>query len=351
MLENLWILSSILFLFFTIFLIKWNFFNPKTHKNSPPSPPTFPILGNLHQIGLYPHRSLQKLSHQYGPLMQLHFGSRPVLIVSSSDAAREVMKTHDLILSYRPEFSVARRLLYHGKDITTAPYGEYWRQLRSICSLHLLSNKRVQSFRAVREEEVGLLVENIKRQCYSQSLPVNLSDMLAFLTNDVICRVALGKKYSRDENGKRFKELISELMKLLGGFYIGDCIPWLAWIHRVNGLDKEVDKVAQEFDKFLDGVVEEHENKFDTKGFELNEDRMDLVDVLLQIQRDDKMPGFSIDRESIKAVILVALANLVHKFNWELPDGVKAQDLDMTECIGANIHREVPLLAVPTPRF
>lgn len=45
----------------------------------------------------------------------------------------------------------------------------------------------------------------------------------------------------------------------------------------------------------------------------------------------------------------LVLANLVHKFDWALPDGARAEDLDMTQCTGLTIHRKVPLLAVGTP--
>jgi len=41
--------------------------------------------------------------------------------------------------------------------------------------------------------------------------------------------------------------------------------------------------------------------------------------------------------------------NLVHKFDWALPDGAKVEVLDMTECIGLTIHRKFHLLAVTTP--
>ncbi|KAL2507653.1 Cytochrome [Forsythia ovata] len=100
-----------------------------------------PIIGNLHQLGTLPHHSLQSLARKHGPLMLLHFGNVPSLIVSSSDAAMEIMMTHDVIFANRLDSSVARWLLYDGKDLSIAPYGEYWRQLKSIFVLQLLSNK------------------------------------------------------------------------------------------------------------------------------------------------------------------------------------------------------------------
>ncbi|PQP94159.1 hypothetical protein Pyn_22890 [Prunus yedoensis var. nudiflora] len=49
------------------------------------------------------------------------------------------------------------------------------------------------------------------------------------------------------------------------------------------------------------------------------------------------------------AVQEIALANLVHKFNWALPDGGKGEDLDMTESTGASVCRVYPLKVVAIP--
>ncbi|KAK2663619.1 hypothetical protein Ddye_002193 [Dipteronia dyeriana] len=148
-------------IFFAFFFVKWVFFSSDTHKKLPPSPKKLPIIGKLHQIGLHIHRSLHSLAQCHGPLMLLNFGKLPVLVVSSAEAAQEIMKTHDLIFSCRPKSCIGDKLFYGSNDVAGAPYGEYWRQMRSIFVLQLLSNNRVKSFRTVREEEIALCMKEI----------------------------------------------------------------------------------------------------------------------------------------------------------------------------------------------
>lgn len=47
----------------------------------------------------------------------------------------------------------------------------------------------------------------------------------------------------------------------------------------------------------------------------------------------------------------LAVANLVHCFSWELPDGVKASELDMSDSFGLTAPRAIPLVAVPRYRL
>ncbi|XP_057950921.1 cytochrome P450 736A117-like [Malania oleifera] len=283
-----------------LFLLKC-FSTPSTNprKKLPPSPPRLPVIGNLLQLGLQPHRSLQSLAQRHGPFMLLHFGSVPVLVASSADAACAIMKTHDLVFSNRPKLSINGKLFYNFRDVANSPYNEYWRQIRSICVLQLLSNRRVESSHTVRHDEMVLLVEKIER-CSESSGWVDLSQMLGEVTNDVVCRVALGRKYGEGRRG--FREILDQFVELLGGFYIGDYIPWLGWVNRVSGVDGKAERVFREMDSFLDEVVEEHSRKREGGKVEGDEGK-DFVDVLLEIQKDNTA-GFSLDRECIKALIL-----------------------------------------------
>ncbi|OMO72247.1 Cytochrome P450 [Corchorus capsularis] len=234
--------------------------------------------------------------------MMLRLGNIPALVVSSVDAAREMMKTHDLIFSNKPIFGSDEKILV-GKGLAIGPYGEYWRQMRSITVLQLLSNKRVQSFKAVREEEIALLIRKLKEYS-SLSLSVDLTEILATLTNDVVCRVAFGRKYG-DDGEYNFKEILDQFMLLLGSFDIGNFIPGLGWVNHVNGVNSRVNRVAKWFDNFLDKLIDKHIEDRTRRRCRngSGEKNMDFVDVLLQIQEDHNIPGFSLERDGIKGTI------------------------------------------------
>ncbi|CAO2840623.1 unnamed protein product [Amaranthus hypochondriacus] len=300
------------FLLFLLFLCKILCTSFKNGKNPPPSPPKLPIIGNLHQLGSLPHRSLRSLSQLYGDLMLLHLGSRPTLVVSSPDMAQLIMKTHDKVFSNRPKSHISSRIFYDGKDVAFSSYGEYWRRIRSVCVLQLLCNKKVQSFRTVREQEASFIVEKIKKSCNSL---VNLREIIMSYTNDVICRASLGRKYSVDDGeGSNFKKLLNDAMKLLGQFSFEDMIPWLGWIDRIMGLKGQVDNIAQGLDDIIGKVVEEYQNKLGYKNNILGEidgKRVNIdnfVEILLQFQKENN----DIPLESIKAIILEHKSSSTH---------------------------------------
>ena len=51
------------------------------------------------------------------------------------------------------------------------------------------------------------------------------------------------------------------------------------------------------------------------------------------------------------ATVELALAQLLHSFDWELPPGIQAQDLDMTEVFGITMHRIANLIVLAKPHF
>ncbi|KAK2663615.1 hypothetical protein Ddye_002189 [Dipteronia dyeriana] len=264
--------------------------------NLPPSPLKLPIIGNLHQLGNMPHLSLRRLAERFGPIFYLQLGEIPTVVVSSARMAKEVMKTHDLALSNRPQIFSAKHLFYNCTDIVFAPYGAYWRHIRKICILELLSAKRVQSFSFVREEEVARLVHRVAEHYPNTA---NLTKMLGLYANDILCRVAFGRDFSRageyDQYG--FQKMLEEYQELLGGFSVGDFFPSMEFIHSLTGMKSRLQNTFQRFDRFFDEVINEHLNPDREKK------RQDLLDVLLDIQKNGsaEMP---LTMDNVKAIIL-----------------------------------------------
>ena len=274
--------------------------------NLPPSPPKLPIIGNLHQLGTLPHRSLHALSNKYGPLMFLHLGQTPTLVVSSADMAREMLKTHDVVFSNRPKITAADALLYGCTDVGFSPYGEYWRQARKICVLELLSLKRVQSFQYVREEEIEVLMKKMRKSC-SKGDSVNLSGMLMATSNNIVSRCVLGKTFEEEEGKSTFEHLSRRIMVHLGAFCFGDFFPFLGWIDVLTGFIPSLKATFRELDALFNQVIEEH------KTFKTDDDeRKDLVDILLKLQKND-MLDVELAQANLKAILLVSLSlSLTH---------------------------------------
>ncbi|CAL0305235.1 unnamed protein product [Lupinus luteus] len=166
-----------------------------------------------------PHHRLRDLAAKYGPIMHLKLGEVSNIVVTSPEIAYEVMKTHDANFANRPECLFAKLFAYNATDIEFSPCGEYWRQLRKICTMELLSSKRVQSFRSIREDEMSKMVKTI---CESEGSIVNLSEMVTLTTYGITGRVAIGK---RSTNQKVLISTIEEAILLSGELWVTDMFP------------------------------------------------------------------------------------------------------------------------------
>ncbi|THG14729.1 cytochrome P450 71B10-like [Camellia sinensis] len=282
--------SSLSFLFFTK--------KSKTPTNLPPTPPTLPIIGNLHQLGKLPHRSLTQLSKKHGPVMLLKLGQVSCLVVSSPETAKQVLKTHDLECCSRPFSHGPKRLCYNLLDLAFGPYSNYWREMRKLCVSELFTVKRVHSFRHIREEELGKMITHISQ--ISPNNPVNLSELVFSLTNSIICKVALGKSYEgkQFESGK-FQESIDEAMAMLSSFWGSDFFPYVGWFVDVfTGLHWRLEKCFREFDAFFERVIEEHLGPNRIKS-----EHEDITDILLGLSKDETA-SFRLTRNHIKAILM-----------------------------------------------
>lgn len=299
-----WLLLLIFTMAGALLLIKLLLRN--NQQKLPPSPWKLPFIGNLHQLGGRPHISLRNLANKLGPIMYLQLGQVPTVVVSSARLAKEVFKTHDLALASRPHIFSAKHLFYNCTDMAFAPYGHYWRYVRKICILELLSIKRVQSFRPIMEEEVARMVHRIT-QSHHVDDRVNLTKILGLYANDVICRVAFGRDFSGggDYDKHGFQRMLQEYQELLGGFTLGDFFPSLEdFIHGLTGFKRRLEHTFDRFDKLFDEILQEH-GQSGQGGIEDVSGHRDLIDCLLDVQNSNS-PEIPLTTDNVKAIILVS---------------------------------------------
>ncbi|XP_061356476.1 cytochrome P450 71D10-like [Gastrolobium bilobum] len=295
---ELWInYTSLLILFCFLFLIL-NIFKrsntKKPTKNFPPGPRKLPLIGNIHQFGgSLPHHTLRDMANKYGPLMHLQLGELSNVVVSSPEIAEEILKTHDVIFSNRPFLLSAKIISYDSTNIAYSPYGAYWRQLRKICTIELLSAKRVQSFSYIRKEEVSALIGTISA---NEGSVINLSKEIFLLTNAITARSIIGKKCKDQES---FISSIEAVLKLAGGFSVADLYPSIKVLPYITRIRAKLERLRDEIDRILDNIVKEHiENQ--RSHYESEED---LVDVLLSIQKQNDL-GLHLTDDNVRAVLL-----------------------------------------------
>ncbi|KAF6175540.1 hypothetical protein GIB67_023060 [Kingdonia uniflora] len=285
------LLCVVLLLVSLFFLLKLNgVFSRKL--NLPPSPPRLPLIGNLHQIGPYPHRSCQDLAKKYGPIMLLHLGQAKTLIVSSPDIARKITMTQDIDFSSRPFTHVVGVIMHGYKNVSFSPYGEYWRQVKKIFGQGLLNLSKVQSFKHVREEEMALMMEKISRSC-SQQTPVDLSGMIRSVLNKIFCRCALTT--NNDEESEALAKLYTEVSLILGAFSFADHFPLFGWMDMLTGLRWRLKRVIKKSDTFFEQLIEERISR--RKHDDGDDNNKDLLDLLLQ--KDNNL-----GRDNIKALLM-----------------------------------------------
>ncbi|KAF3336763.1 hypothetical protein FCM35_KLT19349 [Carex littledalei] len=115
--------------------------------------------------------------------------------------AQEIMKNQDDVFASRPSTKASNLLLYGGKTVGIAPYGEYWKHARKLYTVHMLGASKVKSFELVRQEEVFLVLEKI-RHAQRLSNSIDLSEVFSSFTLDIVCR---------DEKNRDFLDILLSL--------------------------------------------------------------------------------------------------------------------------------------------
>ncbi|XP_037479909.1 indole-2-monooxygenase-like [Triticum dicoccoides] len=318
----------------------------------PPSPPRLPVIGHLHLVGFLPHVNLRRLAMKYGPdYMLIQLGSVPTLVVSSPRAAQTVLRTHDHVFASRPTSTVADTLMTASLDVALAVYGDHWRQAKRLLSTHLLTVKKVSSYRPGREEEARLVVAKIAKATASHET-MDMSDTIYSFTSDIVCRAVSGNLFKVDGRNRLLRELIEASGALIGGVNIEDFYPGLV---RVGFIKRAVcaraDKLKKRWDELLDKVVDDHQENTHEHGLTKDHIKAMLIDIFFGATDSTSMLIESVMAELIRNPQV--MSKLQAELRSKIPEGkeiVTEDDLATMTYLKAviketfRLHPPAPLL-------
>jgi hypothetical protein len=157
----------------------------------------------------------------------------------------------------------------------------------------------VQSFRHVREEEVGRLVAAVAESAASGEA-VNVSERITALITDSTMRALIGDRFEKTEE---FLETLDQSVKLVAGFNLSDLFPSSRLASFISGTARLAEETHCKSFELMEYAIKQHEERRDGAAA----DREDLVDVLLRIQKEGGLE-VPLTMGVIKAVILVSTA-------------------------------------------
>ncbi|CAH9147215.1 unnamed protein product [Cuscuta epithymum] len=278
-----------------------------------------PVFGHLHLFrGAVPaHVALGELADKYGPAFTIRIGMKKVLVVSDREWAQEIFTSHDLSVSERPRFRAAKHLGYDYKMFGFSPYGPYWRDIRKLTSTQLLSHRRLDQLKHVRDSEIETAVKELYDLWREKNPAAGGGDRVPVLVEmkkwfgdvsmNVFLRMIAGKRCfgraaerSDDDDGRRCQRVLRDFFHYLGVAVPADALPILGWLD-LGGYEKAMKGVAKEMDLIVDQWLREHRRRLKEEGTGGGGGEKDLMDVMLR-------SGYDSDDTAIKSTCMVLLS-------------------------------------------
>lgn len=263
-----------------------------------------PLLGHLHLLRgkELVCKKLAAMSDKLGPIFSLKLGFYRLVVTSDPEILKDCFTTNDLVLATRPNIAFGRYVGYNNAALALAPYGDYWRELRKITTVHLFSNQSVEMLGHIRYSEVNEFLKHLYEGSDGTST-VKIDMLFEFLTFNIILRKMVGKRigFGKVKSEEwRYKEALKRSEYLAAVFMIGDVIPWLGWLDFAK--IAQMKSTFKELDSVITKWLEEHLEKRSRK--EKNQEKT-IMDLLLDILPEDGVICGHVRDVIVKATILV----------------------------------------------
>ncbi|KAH8649163.1 cytochrome P450 [Xylariales sp. PMI_506] len=127
----------------------------------PPGPPPLPLIGNVHQAPTSKSwLQFYTWGKEYGPLVYLNMLGQSVIILSTNQAAQDLLSRRGAHYSDRPRLVVAGEIATRGLHILLRPYDAQYK-LHQRLQAPLLSPRAASSYRPIQDLESRQLLSDL----------------------------------------------------------------------------------------------------------------------------------------------------------------------------------------------
>nr|QWK52442.1 cytochrome P450 76C9 [Isatis tinctoria] len=321
----------------------------------PPGPPRLPIIGNIHQIGKHPHRSFAELSRTYGPIMSLKFGRLNTVVITSPEAAKEVLRTYDQTLYGRSSPNSIRSINHHEFSVAwTHPSSARWRLLRKLSVTHLFSPQRIEATKALRMKKVQELVsfmdESSERE---EAVDISRASFITTLNiiSNTLFSVDLGSYGSEKANG--FHDSVIGAMEAAGCPDLANFFPFLGFLD-LQGNSKKIKLCTERLFEVFRGFIDNKTAEKSLRNIPKDTSNSDVLDALLDLTQGDEAELDNNDIERLLLDMFIAGTDTMSTtLEWAMaelltnPKTMAKAQAEIKHVIGPNGFVQEPITELP----
>ncbi|XP_066224083.1 cytochrome P450 1A1-like isoform X1 [Saccopteryx leptura] len=203
-----------------------------------PGPWSFPIIGNLLQLGDLPFLTFIEMRKKYGDVFLIKLGMVPVVVVNGMEIVKQVLLKDGEHFAGRPNMHTFS-FFAEGKSLSfSVNYGESWKLHKKIASNALRTFSKAEAKSSTCSclleehviEEVSELVK-VFAKLTSENGSFEPRSAITCAVANVVCALCFGKRY--DHNDEEFLKIVKtndDLLKASSAANPADFIPCFRYL-------------------------------------------------------------------------------------------------------------------------
>nr|GFA75164.1 cytochrome P450 71A1-like [Tanacetum cinerariifolium] len=161
----------------------------------------------------------------------------------------------------------------------------------------------VKAINSLIKDEVALAMKKVHKLALS-SKHINLTELMMNVTSTIVMRVGFGKRYEDGHERREIVRLLGELQSMITDFFVADLwpgLPFASFIDRLTGKTNRLEKCFQDLDSFYQSLIDERLSAQNAKSH--NQEDQDIMDILLQLKKDQVSNPIELTNNHIKAML------------------------------------------------